>query len=204
MEIMADIDTATSRRALLSGALGLGGLAALAPAGQAMGAPIPVDPSSDFFLKLDGVEGESLDSLHPKEIDLLTWSFGVTSSASPLVTSGGAGAGKSKPTEFTFVARTSKASPKLYQLVCTGKHLKSAVLSATRRGDARQTYLTVTMNDVLVTSYRVAPGESDGFPIDVAQLDYAKIVYTYRRQKPDGSLDTPVTFGFDFAANKSA
>ena len=199
---MTDIDVSTSRRALLSGALGLGGLAALAPAGHAMGAPVPTDPSSDFFLKIDGVEGESADEAHTKEIELLTWAFGVTSSASPLV-SGGGGAGKSKPTDFTFVSRTSKASPKLYQLTCTGKHVKSAVLAAQRLGDVPQQYLTVTMSDLLVTSYQVAPGETDGYPIDVVRLDYAKIVYSYRPQNRDGSTGSPVTFGFDFAANKS-
>ena len=199
---MTDIDLSTSRRALLSGALGLGGLAALAPAGHAMGAPVPTDPSSDFFLKLDGVEGESTDDVHAKEIELLTWAFGVTSSASPLV-SGGGSAGKSKPTDLTFVSRTSKASPKLYQLVCTGKRVKQAVLSARRSGEQPQEYLTVTLSNVLVTSYQVAPGESDGYPIDVVRLDYAKIVYSYRSQNQDGTSGSVVTFGFDFAANKS-
>jgi type VI secretion system secreted protein Hcp len=132
----------------------------------------------------------------------LTWAFGVTSSSSPLLT-GGAGAGKSKPSDFTFVARTTLASPKLYQLVCQGKHLKQAVLSAVKRGETPQQYLTVTMSDLIVTSYQVAPGESDGYPLDVVRLDYAKILYSYRQQKADGSLGTPVAFGFDFAANKA-
>ncbi len=199
---MTNIDLSTSRRALLSGALGLGGLAAMAPTGQAFAAPVPVDPSSDFFLKIAGVEGESSDEMHQKEIDLLTWSFGVTSSASPLTTGGGA-SGKSKPTDFTFVAPTSKASPKLYQLVCTGKRVKSVVLTARRSGEVPQEYLTVTMNDALVTSYQVAPGETDGYPLDVVRLDYAKITYSYRPQNRDGSPGTAITFGFDFAANKA-
>lgn len=196
-----DIDTSTSRRALLSGALGVGGLAALAPAGQAAETPVPVDPSSVFFLKLDGVKGESTDEAHPGEIALLTWGIGVSTSASPLTTSG-AGAGKSKPSDLTFVARTSIASPKLYQLVCTGKHLKSAVLSVLHSGGGGQ-YLTITLTDVIVTAYRVAPGESDGFPIDVADLSYAKVTYSYRPQLPNGSLGQAVVFGFDFAGNKS-
>src|SRR5687768_14563399 len=111
---MTDPDLATSRRVLLSSALGLGGLAALSAAGPASAAPIPVESNSDFYLDIAGVEGESTDEVHSKEIELLTWSFGVSTAADPLA-SGGAGAGKSKPTDFAFVARTSKASPKLYQ-----------------------------------------------------------------------------------------
>jgi len=30
----------------------------------------------DMFLKIDGVEGESRDETHQKEIDILSWSWG--------------------------------------------------------------------------------------------------------------------------------
>ena len=195
-----DIDTSTSRRALLSGALGVGGLAALTSAGPASAATIPVDPSSSYFLKLAGIGGEATDRGHENEIKLLTWSFGVTNKGS--ASGGGSGAGKPKPADFVFVARTSKASPKLYQSVCTGKHLKSAVLSVVGGGETPIQYLSVTFENVQVTSYQVAPGETDGYPLDVAHLGYAKITYSYRPQNPDGSPGQAVTFGFDFAAGK--
>ena len=199
---MTDIVTSTSRRALLSGALGLGGLAALAPAAAAGTPRVPVESSSDYFLKLDGVAGESTDRGHTGEIELLTWGTGVSTVASPLFTAGG-GAGKSKPADLTFVARTSKASPKLFQVCATGKHLKTATLSVRRNGDTPVEYLVITLEDVLVTSYQVAPGENDGYPIDVAALSYARLRYSYRPQLPNGELGEPITFGFDFAANKA-
>jgi type VI secretion system secreted protein Hcp len=203
---MTPTESTASRRALLSGALGLGGLgslAAFAPAAIAASPPVPEDPSSAYFLKLDGVKGDSRDQAHAGEIDLLTWGTGVSTAADPLSTSGGAGAGKSKPQPFTFVARTGSASPKLFQLVCTGKHVKTAVLSVRRfSGDTVQQYLTVTLQDVVVSSYEIAPGEVDGYPIDVGQLDFAKITISYRPQLPTGQLGEPITFGFDFAANK--
>jgi len=30
----------------------------------------------DFFLKIDGIKGESMDSTHKDEIDLQSWSWG--------------------------------------------------------------------------------------------------------------------------------
>lgn len=200
---MADIDVSTSRRALLSGALGLGGMAAFASGGPAAAVPIPEDSSSEFFLKLDGVEGESRDKDFARQIEVLSWSFGTSSSVDPILTSGGAAPGKSKPTQLTFVARTSKASPKLFQLVATGKRVKQGVLTARRMGAEPVAYLEVTLQDVRVTSYQVAPGEVDGHPLDVVQVEYARLIHSHRTQSPDGSLGPAVTFGFDFAANKA-
>ena len=36
----------------------------------------------DYFLKIDGIEGESKDSKHAKEIDLLSWSWGASQTGS--------------------------------------------------------------------------------------------------------------------------
>ena len=200
---MTNADLTTSRRALLSGALGLGGVAALAPAGSAGATPIPDDPSSFFFLKMAGVEGDADDERHAKEIELLTWGFGVVSSVDALGSTTGAAPGKSKPDPFTFVARTSKASPRLFELVATGKRVKQAVLTARRMGAQPVEYLTVTLREVRVTSYQVAPGEVDGFPLDVVRLEYAAIIHTVRSQAPDGSIGSVVSYGFDFAENRA-
>ena len=200
---MTDIDVSTSRRGLLAGALGLGGIAALTVAGPASGVPIPAESNSNFYLTIPEIPGESSDRKHPGSIELLTWGFGVTSTVDPLIRSGGGGAGKSKPADLVVVARTSKASPKMYQFCCSGKHFKKVVLSAVRLGDSPAEYLTVTLQNAILTSYEVAPGESDGYPLDVAHVSYAAITYSYVPQNPDGSPGTPVTVGFDFGANKT-
>ena len=41
----------------------------------------------DFFLKIEGIEGESEDRAHKGEIEILSWSWGVTNAG----TSGGGG-----------------------------------------------------------------------------------------------------------------
>jgi len=195
-------DSTTSRRALLGGALSLGGaaLAVSSATGEASAAGIPADPSSDFFLTIPGMPGESNDAQFPQTIEALTWSFGVTSSV--VATGTGAATDKSKPSPFVFVARASKASPKLLLAVATGKHLTSVTLDARFHGEVPINYLRVKLETVVVTSYQVAPGEMDGWPLDVVRMDYLKITTTYTPQNPNGSPGTPVTAGFDFAANK--
>ncbi len=44
----------------------------------------------DYFLKFDGIKGESADAKHKDEIDVESWSFGETNT----VGGGGAGGGR--------------------------------------------------------------------------------------------------------------
>ena len=46
----------------------------------------------DMFLKMDGIKGESVDDKHKDEIDVLSWSWGMSQSGSAHM-GGGAGAG---------------------------------------------------------------------------------------------------------------
>ena len=47
----------------------------------------------DYFLKIDGIDGESTDNKHKNEIDVLSWSWGETQSGT-MAGGGGGGAGK--------------------------------------------------------------------------------------------------------------
>ena len=72
----------------------------------------------DYFLKIDGIEGESQDTKHKGEIDLVSWEWSEeqqgTSSHSGL---SGSGAGKVKMADFSFKMTVNKAMPKL-MLAC--------------------------------------------------------------------------------------
>jgi type VI secretion system secreted protein Hcp len=192
-----------SRRTLLAGTLGgsaLGGLV-LASADSAEAVTIPTDPSSDFFLNIDGIPGDSTAVGFLKQIVVLDWSWGVSTAISP--TNTGSGAGKSKPQPFTFVASTSSASPKLFLACAQGTHIKSAKLTARRSGEMPSVYLTITLQNLFITSYQVAPAPTDAFPLDVVQLEYGAVTVTYTKQNPSGGMPTNVTAGFDFLKNRT-
>jgi type VI secretion system secreted protein Hcp len=158
----------------------------------------------DYFLKLDGIEGESTDNKHAKEIDVEAWSWGESQTGSSVPGGGGGGAGKVSMQDFSFVMKFNKASPKLMLACATGKHIKSARLAVRRAGQGQQDYLTFTFLDVLVSSYQTGGAEASGLtPVDQVSLRYAKVEVEYKTQKPDGSLIVAAQFKYDLKANKS-
>jgi len=157
----------------------------------------------DYFLKIDGIPGESADSKHKDEIDVETWSWGE---ANPVPHGGGsgAGAGRVEIQDFNFTARFSKASPNLMLACASGKHFKDAVLRARRgAGKSQADFLTFSLSDVLVSSYQTAGAEAgDVAPVDSVSLNFSKIQIEYKEQKPDGSLGGSIKAGWDVKQNK--
>ncbi len=157
--------------------------------------------ASDYFLKIEGVAGESTDQNHQGGIAIESWSFGASNPTS--VGSGGLSAGKVQFQDFHFTKTLDKSSPMLMQMVATGEHIKGATLELCRPSadGASQCYLQITLSDIMVTSYQT--GGSDGsVPTDQVSLNFSKIEFSYTPQKADGSLDAPVKAGYDVKANK--
>jgi len=157
----------------------------------------------DYFIKFDGIKGESTDAKHKDEVDIESWSWGATN-ARPARAGGGAGAGKVSMQDFHFVMRLNKASPALMKACATGQHLKSATLTARKAGKGQQDYLTFKFQDVLVSSYQTGGSEQgDVVPTDHVSFNFAKIEVEYRQQRPDGTTAPGGTFGYDLKANKA-
>ena len=78
----------------------------------------------DYFLKIDGIEGEATDAKHKNTIDVESWSWGETQTGVASGRGGGAGAGKVSMQDFHFVMKVNKASPKLMLACATGQHIE--------------------------------------------------------------------------------
>jgi type VI secretion system secreted protein Hcp len=155
----------------------------------------------DYFLKIEGVKGESGDSKHKEEIDVESWSWGETQ-AGTAGHGSGSGAGKVKVQDFNFVKKVDKASPVLFLACANGTHYKSAILTARKAGKEQQEYLTITMSDILITSFQVGgSGHSDVVPTDQISINFAKLEFQYKEQKSDGTLGAAVKHGYDFFKN---
>jgi type VI secretion system secreted protein Hcp len=156
----------------------------------------------DYFLKVDGIEGESHDDKHKNEIDVESWSWGESQSGTHSG-GGGGGAGKVVMQDFHFVMKCNKASAKLMLACATGSHIKSAVLTCRKAGDKQQDFYIIKMSDLLVSSFQTGgSGHSDIVPTDQISLNYSKIEFEYKMQKADGTLDSPVKAGYDLKLNK--
>ena len=156
----------------------------------------------DYFLKIDGIEGESQDSKHKGEIELFSWSFGATQGGTS-AGGGGGGAGKVSMQDFHFVMRANKSTPKLFLACAGGDHIKNAVLTCRKAGKDQQEYLKWTFSDFLVSSYQTGgSASSDVVPMDQISLNFSKIQTQYQEQKPDGTLSGAISAGWDVKANK--
>ena len=155
--------------------------------------------ASDIFAKIGDIKGESVDSKHKDEIEVLSFSWGVTNSAK--IKTGGGGAGKATFTDLSFLHNIDKASPNLLKACATGAHLKEATITHRKAGKGQQEYLIIKMNDVIITG--VALADSSGVAgSETVSMAFAKVDLEYKPQKADGSLDAGIHFKFDIKANK--
>jgi len=158
----------------------------------------------DYFLKIDGIPGESQDSKHKDEIQILSFSFGA-SQAGTMAFGGGGGAGKVQMQDFHFMMNVNKASPKLFLSCSTGEHIKSALLTCRKAGKEQVEYLKVTFSDLLVSSYQTnGDGASNHLPVDSIALNFAKIEWDYKVQDAQGKLVPGAKVGYDLKQMKAS
>ena len=153
----------------------------------------------DVFLKLGDIKGESTDAKHAGEIDVLSWSWGV-SQPGTAASGGGAGAGKVSFSDLTFTHNVDKASPLLMKACAMGEHVKEATLVSRKAGKGQQEYLIIKMSDILVTG--VQPSSAGEHPMENVSIKFAKIDLEYKPQKVDGTLDAGIHFIYDIKTNK--
>ncbi len=156
----------------------------------------------DAFLKIDGIPGESVDSKHKGEIQLLSFSWGEQNSGAHTV-GGGAGAGKVSMQDFQFAAHESIASPKLFLACASGQHIRTATLTARRSGESPVEFLKLVLTDVLVSAFQAGGSAADGPPTDQVSLNFGRIEFSYTPQLQNGANGTPVTASWDIRANKA-
>jgi type VI secretion system secreted protein Hcp len=190
----------TTRRTLIAGSVGGTALGGLLMAGDAEASvTVPTGGGAQYFLDLDGIAGESQDSEFPGTFEILDFSYGATTSLSPVNT--GSGASKVKPRDMSFTKLVDKSSPTLFKACCTGRHIKSATLHV-RKSNAKQEYLKIELENVFISSYSSAPNSSDGIPLDVVTLSYGEFEIDYTAQDPAGGAGRTYTAAFDFLKNR--
>jgi type VI secretion system secreted protein Hcp len=175
-----------------------------------------------YFLKIEGIEGDSQDPEHKGEIDLLAWSW-YQSQGGVYAAGGGGGAGKVNMEDFHFDMTVNKASPRLFVACATGEHIRKAVLTCRKVNKKYKEYLKIILTDLLVSSYQIdgqfqqiteevhvdrketstKAGHNQIGPKTHVTLNFARIEIEYNEQKEDGSASGMVKAGWDLKANKA-
>ena len=148
--------------------------------------------AANYFLKFDpDIKGESMQTGYEGQIEILSYSWGVTQAGGYSYGSGGTSA-KANLQDLSVTFRMCPASPKLMQYSATGKHLTSAVLTALQASETPQKYLEITLTDVVISSYQTG-GSGDDKPIESMTLNFAKIKKEYFKQDDKGAVTSAAT-----------
>jgi type VI secretion system secreted protein Hcp len=155
----------------------------------------------DMFLKLNGVDGESKDKAHGKEIDILSWSWGMSNSGSAHV-GGGAGSGKVSVQDLNVTKYLDSSSAPLMLSCCNGTHFDTAVLTVRKAGGEKPVeYVTIKLQEVLITSVSTGGSGGEDRLTENVNLNFAKVKVEYLPQEAKGGKGTMIPFSWDIAAN---
>jgi type VI secretion system secreted protein Hcp len=135
----------------------------------------------DMFLKLDGINGESKDEKHAKEIDLLAFSWGASQPTHAHI-GGGVAAGKVNVQDLSVTKWVDVSSPTLLLNICNGTTIKSGLVTVRKAGGkAPLEYLKISFKEILITSYSTGGSggedrltENVSFAFDEVKVEYVE------------------------------
>lgn len=157
----------------------------------------------DSFLKLGTLKGESVVKGFEDQMQILSWGWGMTQTGTTHAASGG-GAGKVEVHDLQVVKTIDAASPNLALSCAKGTHYDSATLTMRKAGGTALEYVTLTLTDVIISSYSVAESGGDQLQ-DTVSLNFGKFKFSYQPQdnkgaKKGGAIDAT----YDIAKNVDA
>jgi type VI secretion system secreted protein Hcp len=156
----------------------------------------------DMFMKLEGITGESQDSTHKGEVDVLAWSWGVSNSGTTHTGSGG-GAGKANFQDLSFTKWVDLASTPLMLASANGKHVTKATLVVRKAGEHPLEYITIVMTECLVTSISTGGSGGEDRLTENVSLNFKEVAVTYKEQTKTGAAGGKGDFKWDIAGNVS-
>jgi type VI secretion system secreted protein Hcp len=153
----------------------------------------------DYFLKLDGIQGESTDEKHKDAIQIMSFSWGGSQTSSVAGT-GGSGAGKVDLSDFSIMINFDKSTPKFFKSMCAGIHIKTGELTAIKSGADGKPYLKVDFKELFVSSLQISA--SSEIPTVSVSFTYNEIKMDYSQQNEQGNLTSTGPVTYDLKANK--
>lgn len=158
--------------------------------------------AADMFLKLDGIDGESIKSKAEGWIEIHSFSNGA-SNPSLGAHGTGMGSGKVDVSSISVQKIVDKASPKLFQACCMGTHIKKGTLMVRESSGANTTdvYFQYDMDGVFIDSVSWGGSSGGGKPSESLSFSFQKIVVSYWPQSADGKVGSKIPAGWDVTKN---
>ena len=144
--------------------------------------------SINMYLKFENpsIDGASAAPEHQGEVEVLSWNHGFVQPTSPTRSSAGSGTiEQANHQNFNFTKYLDGATNALLKFCWSGKQIGKATLSCFRTDGARVKYLTIEMENVIISNYSISGGPGD-IPVENVALDYGTVKYTYLNQTTAG------------------
>ncbi|HWW69410.1 MAG TPA: type VI secretion system tube protein Hcp [Duganella sp.] len=160
----------------------------------------------DVYLQIDGIKGESADSVHKDWIECKSVQWEVLQPKSATASSaGGHTAERTEHKDIVITKLADLATPLLLQNCSSGKTIPKAkfeFLRADGQGE-RIKYFEIELENVLISS--VAPHVQPGDILsESVSIKYSKVKWKYTQQKVGGGSGGNTSGGWDLSANKTA
>jgi type VI secretion system secreted protein Hcp len=159
--------------------------------------------ATEYHLKLDGVTGESAAAKHSGEIEVLSWSWGMHNPTS--VSGTGLSAGKVSINDMSITKPVDKASAKLIELCCTGKHIATGVLTCSKStGDKNPAdFMTIKLTEIHISSHNSGGSSGESIGTESVTMAFGKFEFDYKVQQKDGSQVAAGSASWDQTARQS-
>lgn len=160
----------------------------------------------DMHLKLEGgtvtFEGESKHEGFEKEIDIMSWSWGVSTTGSFAVGAGGS-AGKPNIQDLSFSKYLDKSSTAFLKALVGNAHSDSATLTVSKgTGDKREKYFTIKLSPVMVSAYGVSGADGSDLMMENISLGFQKYEIEYFKQDDKGKVASAGKTSYDMMIQK--
>lgn len=156
--------------------------------------------ASDMLIKIKNIDGESKIKGHEGQIDVLAWSWGMSNSGNAH-TGGGQGAGKVNVQDLNLTKWLDKSSPNLALACAKGTHIDEATLVVRKAGGDPIPYLTITMQEIIVTSVSTGGSGGEDRLTENVSLNFAKVKIKYIEQTAKGGEGAKPEMSWDIQAN---
>lgn len=155
----------------------------------------------DYFLKLDGIPGDSTNEKFANQIQVFSFSFGASN---PQPAAGAKG--KVNLSSLSLQTEVSIASPKLLLACEQGKQLKSGVLTAVSADGtgASAPVLQLSLQPVRVESVSYGGASGGGRPSESISLSYNALTFSFTPVDASGASGSPVQSGWNISKNAPA
>jgi type VI secretion system secreted protein Hcp len=154
--------------------------------------------SIDMFLDIAGIPGESKDSVHEGQVDVLAWNWGLSNHGP---TNGVVGVAKANFQDLNVIKYVDKSSPLLMLNCANSGHITTATLYVQTQGTTPVEFIKIIMTDVLVTS--VSTSGSDGVDrlTENVSLNFAKVELDYTPLNLNGSVSSTISLDWNIPDN---